>query len=198
MAEVNYLRTAPWSSCLAARGREDRRDCGLNGQLDDARRAGFRQAAPFGKPLKKHPRRPGRKAGRAYGRKGHRQKPSRVDERYDVPLPAQCPTCAGVGRGDHARRRPPIRSAHRAARRMRTARAGPSSLANLRRDRRRGRATRCASDSPGSTSSSASPFGKIATLLQQLYGLTVTRSAMVHAAHRMAPQARPTCREGRG
>jgi len=35
-------------------------------------------------------------------------------------------------------------------------------------------------------------FGKIATLLQQLYGLTVTRSALVHAVHRMARQARPT------
>jgi len=35
-------------------------------------------------------------------------------------------------------------------------------------------------------------FGKIATLLQQLYGLTVTRSALVHAVHRTARQARPT------
>ena len=34
--------------------------------------------------------------------------------------------------------------------------------------------------------------GKIATLLQQLYGLTVTRGALVHAVHRTARQARPT------
>src|SRR6266540_3382687 len=67
----------------------------LKRQLDDARRAGFRQAAPFAKPLKKDPKRAGRKTGVAYGRKGHRRMPSRVDERYDVPLPAQCPTCAG-------------------------------------------------------------------------------------------------------
>ena len=35
-------------------------------------------------------------------------------------------------------------------------------------------------------------FGKIATLLQQQDGLTVTRSGLVHAVHRAARQARPT------
>jgi transposase len=35
-------------------------------------------------------------------------------------------------------------------------------------------------------------FGKIATLLQQQYGLTVTRSGLVHAVHRAARQAQPT------
>jgi len=32
-------------------------------------------------------------------------------------------------------------------------------------------------------------FGKITTLLQQLYGLRVTRSGLVHAVHRAARQA---------
>ena len=35
-------------------------------------------------------------------------------------------------------------------------------------------------------------FGKITTLLQQLYGLTVTRSGLVQAVHRAARQAAPT------
>jgi transposase len=35
-------------------------------------------------------------------------------------------------------------------------------------------------------------FGKIATLLQQQYQLTVTRSGLVHAVHRAARQAQPT------
>ena len=35
-------------------------------------------------------------------------------------------------------------------------------------------------------------FGKIATLLHQQYGLTVTRSGLVHAVHRAARQAQPT------
>jgi transposase len=45
-------------------------------------------------------------------------------------------------------------------------------------------------------------FGKIVTLLQQLYGLTVTRSGLVHAVHRAARQAHPTyealCAQVRG
>jgi transposase len=35
-------------------------------------------------------------------------------------------------------------------------------------------------------------FGKIVTLLDQLYGLTVTRIGLVHAVHRAARQAQPT------
>src|SRR6267154_533204 len=34
-------------------------------------------------------------------------------------------------------------------------------------------------------------FGTIVTLLRQRYGLTVTRSGLVHAVHRAARQARP-------
>lgn len=45
-------------------------------------------------------------------------------------------------------------------------------------------------------------FGKIATLLQQQYRLTVTRSGLVHAVHRAARQAQPTyaalCQQVRG
>jgi hypothetical protein len=35
-------------------------------------------------------------------------------------------------------------------------------------------------------------FGKIVTLLQQLYGVTVSRSGLVQAVHRAARQAAPT------
>ncbi len=59
----------------------------LQGQLDAARRAGFRQAAPFSRGTpRRAPRRPGRKAGAAYGRRGCRATPKRVDERHDAPL----------------------------------------------------------------------------------------------------------------
>ena len=178
----------------------------LKRQLDDARRAGFRQAAPFAKPLKKHPRRPGRKAGRAYGRKGHRRMPSRVDERYDVPLPAQCPTCAG----------PVVETAITTQYQEEL----PVTRVVVRQfDLHVGRCHGCGrrvqgrhplqtSDAIGAAAAQLGAqmialvvvlnkqlglsFGKIATLLQQLYGLTVTRSALVHAVHRMARQARPT------
>ena len=45
----------------------------LTRELATARRARKRQAAPFSKgPPKRHPKRPGRKRGRAYGPKAHR------------------------------------------------------------------------------------------------------------------------------
>ena len=66
----------------------------LEDELDAARRAGFRQAAPFSKGVPTAtPRRPGRRAGVAYGRVARRPVPTRVDETYDVPLPPCCPHC---------------------------------------------------------------------------------------------------------
>jgi hypothetical protein len=46
-------------------------------QLDEATRAGKRQTAPFAKGQPKlHPRKPGRKPGKEYALKAHRQPPS--------------------------------------------------------------------------------------------------------------------------
>jgi cell shape-determining protein MreC len=48
----------------------------LRQDLDVARRAGYRQAAPFSKRAPKlHPQRPGRKIGARYGRQGRRPVP---------------------------------------------------------------------------------------------------------------------------
>src|SRR6516164_4009029 len=68
----------------------------LQKQLDQALRANKRQAAPFSRGQRNpHPKRPGRKAGQAYG--SHRRKhiPEQVDEVIAVPPPAQCPDCGG-------------------------------------------------------------------------------------------------------
>jgi transposase len=178
----------------------------LKRQLNDARRAGFRQAAPFAKSLKKNAARPGRKAGRAYGRKGHRRVPPRVDERYDVPLPAHCPTCA--------------EAVLETAVVTQYQEELPVARVVVRQfDRHVGRCTGCGrrvqgrhplqtSDAIGAAAAQLGAqvivlvvvlnkqlglsFAKIATLLQQLYGLAVTRSALVHAVHRTARRARPT------
>lgn len=178
----------------------------LKRQLDDARRAGFRQAAPFAKPLKKDPKRPGRKAGRAYGPKAHRRCPPHVDERYEVPLPAHCPGCAGpvtatgiatqyqeelpvtrvvvrqfdihVGRCDHCRRR--VQGRHP----LQTSDALGAAAAQL--------GAQLIALVVVLNKQLGLSFGKIVTLLQQLYGVTVTRSGLVHAVHRTARQARPT------
>ena len=132
--------------------------------------------------------------------------PSRVDERYDVPLPAQCPTCAGpvvetavttqyqeelpvtrvvvrqfdlhVGRCDGCGRR--VQGRHP----LQTSDAIGAAAAQL--------GAHVIALVIVLNKQLGLSFGKIATLLQQLYGLTVTRSALVHAVHRMARQARPT------
>jgi transposase len=69
----------------------------LTAQLQEALRAGKRQAAPFSKgPPKPDPKPPGRKAGKNYGKKAHRLVPDQPpDEVIDVPLPDSCPHCGG-------------------------------------------------------------------------------------------------------
>jgi transposase len=178
----------------------------LKRQLEQARRAGFRQAAPFSKPLKPHPKRPGRKAGRAYGPKARRRSPSQVDERYDVPLPSQCPSCAG-----------PVVETAVATQYQEELPIGRVVVRQF--DLHVGRCEGCGrrvqgrhplqtSDAIGAAAAQLGAyvialvvvlnkqlglsFGKISTLLQQLYGLTVTRSGLVHAVHRAARQAAPT------
>ena len=64
--------------------------------LNQANRQSKRQAAPFSKGSPKpHPKKPGRQAGKAHGRHGHRPvpAPTAVDETLEVPLPDACPDC---------------------------------------------------------------------------------------------------------
>ena len=177
----------------------------LKRQLDEARRAGFRQAAPFAKPLKNQPKRPGRKAGPAYGPKGQRRRPARVDERYDAPLPAHCPACAGpvvqTGVVHQYQEELPVT---RVVVRQFDLQVGRCEGCGRRVQ---GRHPLQTSDAIGAAAAQLGAqvialvvvlnkqlglsFGKVTTLLQQLYGLTVTRS-VVHAVHRSARQAAPT------
>ncbi len=68
----------------------------LRSELEESRRAGKRQAAPFSKGgLKQNPGRPGRRSGAEHGRHAHRPVPDHVDEQIEVPVPEQCPECGG-------------------------------------------------------------------------------------------------------
>ena len=68
----------------------------LTAALEEERRRGKRQAAPFSKgPPVTEPKPPGRKSGRRHGPHAHRSVPPRIDEAYDAPLPQACPHCAG-------------------------------------------------------------------------------------------------------
>src|SRR6266508_5611494 len=80
------------AECQALRAERDQ----FAGQVEELRRVGRRQAAPFSKDRPSpHPRRPGRKPGQAYGRRGRRPVPERVDRVVAVGLPAVCPWCGG-------------------------------------------------------------------------------------------------------
>lgn len=188
----------------------------LERELDAARRAGFRQAAPFAKPLTRHPKRPGRKAGRHYGPKARRRRPRRIDEHHDAPLPVCCPACRGpvheTGVATQYQEEIPI---SRVITRQFTVHIGRCDDCGRRVQGRHALQT---SDALGAAAAQLGAqlialvvvlnkqlglsFGKIATLLEQLYGVTVSRSGLVHAVHRAARQARPTydalCAQVRG
>jgi len=71
----------------------------LAAQVEQLRRASKRQAAPFSKGTTvPRPRRPGRKAGTAYGHHARRPvpDPDRVSWVVDVGLPEACPHCGGA------------------------------------------------------------------------------------------------------
>ncbi len=68
----------------------------LRGELEESRRAGKRQAAPFSKgDPKQDPGRSGRRSGVEHGRHAHRPVPDHVDEQIEVPVPDACPECGG-------------------------------------------------------------------------------------------------------
>ncbi len=68
----------------------------LRRALEEALRAAKRQAAPFSRRhAKAHPQTPGRKAGKKYGQRCRRPLPKQIDEIVDVAVPKQCPHCGG-------------------------------------------------------------------------------------------------------
>jgi transposase len=191
----------------AERQRLRRENDKLKDELEAARRAVSRQAAPFsrGTPVAA-PKRPGRRAGAAYGAHAHRRLPRHVDETYTAPLPAACPHCAA-----------PVRLAREATQYQEEL---PVQRPIVRRfDVHIGQCTQCrrrvqgrhplqTSDALGAAAVQLGPqavalavllnkrvglpYGKITTLLRDRFGLRVTRGGLVHAIHRTARQAQPT------
>jgi transposase len=191
----------------AERQRLRRENEKLKDELEAARRAVYRQAAPFSRGTRvAAPRRPGRTAGAAYGVRASRQPPPRIDETYDAPLPATCPHCAGPVRGERVAtqyhedlpvQRPLVRAFQ----------VHIGRCAQCQR-RVQGRHPLQTSDALGAAAAQLGPqaiafavllnkrygvsYGKVAALLRDRFGLTVTRGGLVHAIHRSARQAQPT------
>lgn len=191
----------------AERQRLRRENEKLKDELEAARRAVYRQAAPFSRGTRAAmPRRPGRKSGAAYGRRAQRRRPSHVDEIYAAPLPATCPHCAGSVR--HVRVASQYQEELPVQRPL--VRRFDVHIGQCRHCRRRvqGRHPLQTSDALGAAAVHLGPeavafavllnkryglpYGKIAALLRDRCGLTVTRGGLVHAIHRAARQAQPS------
>lgn len=189
------------------RARLERENTRLKDELEAARRAGARQAAPFSRGApKRRPRQPGRKPGAAYGRRGRRPIPTVVHETHDVPLPAQCPTCGEAVHetqiaAQYQEDLPPVQPVVRRF----DIHIGTCTGC----DRRvQGRHPLQTSDALGAAAVQLGPhavtlavqlnkqfgvsFGKIAALFRDRFGLHVTASAIVRALHRVAAKGQPT------
>ena len=199
------------------RDRLKRRNERLGDQLDAARRAGFRQAAPFAKPHRQGTGRPpGRRGGAAYGRHGKRPVPRRIDETHDAALPVACPACSGEVHGTHVVSQyqedlPVVRPV------IREFRVHVGACATCGR-RVQGRHPLQTSDALGAAAVQIGPeavalvvvlhkgFGlplaHVVPLLRDRFGIRVTRGALVQVCARMATRATSTyealCAQVRG
>ena len=191
----------------AERQRLRRENEKLKEELDAARRAVYRQAAPFSRGTTvPQPRVPGRKPGAAYGRHGHRRVPAHVDETYDAPLPPHCPACAGP----LMRARVAIQYQEELLVQRPLVRRFRVHVGRCRTCQRRvqGRHPLQTSDALGAAAVHLGPqavalavvlnkdlglpYGKIARLWRERFGVTITASGLVHAVRRAARQAQPT------
>ena len=189
------------------RDRLQRRHDRLKDQLDAARRAGFRQAAPFAKARRQGTGRPpGRRAGRTYGRRAHRRRPSQIDEQYEAPVPPACPDCGGAVTTTHTATQvqeevPVVRPVVRAFR----VHVGACRACGRRVQ---GRHPLQTSDALGAAGTHLGPrattlavwyhkglglpLGKVQRILRLQYGLPITRGGVAHLCARVATRATPT------
>ncbi|MGH2761711.1 MAG: IS66 family transposase, partial [Thermoleophilaceae bacterium] len=180
----------------------------MRSQLEAARRAGKRQAAPFSKDdPKKDPAKSGRKRGERYGTKAHRPVPDHVDEEIRVPLPDCCPCCSGelVFEDEVDQYQEDVVWVRGHVRCFRVSRGRCRSCGR----RAQGRHPDQTSDALGAAGSQVGPravaiaaqlnkelgipMRKVSAVLE-LLGVSVTPGGLYHAISRLAVAAEPTCR----
>ena len=179
----------------------------LRRQLDEATRARKRQAAPFakGQPAD-HPKKPGRKPGKDYGTKAHRQPPTpdQIDEVHEAPLPDRCPDCGGPLDQTHIAQQFQVEIPRKPIHRQFNIHLG-----QCRRCRRRvqGRHPLQTSDALGAAAAQLGPdaqaavvelnkqaglsHGKVTRCLESLFGISLSRGGSVHTVLRAASRCEP-------
>jgi transposase len=179
----------------------------LAGLLEQHRRAGKRQAAPFAKgPPAAQPKKPGRKPGAAYGGKAHRPPPppEQIAETYEAPLPGACPDCGGPLDESHV-----VQQFQTEIPRTPVHRRFNVHVGRCRSCRRRvqGRHPLQTSDALGAAASQLGPdaqaavvelnkqaglsHGKVSRVLGNLFGITLTPGGSVHTVLRAARRCEP-------
>ena len=178
----------------------------LKEELETARRAAKRQAAPFSKgEPKADPKRPGRKGGANYGPKAHRAIPVEVDEEIQVPLPDECAKCGGEIGNLHVEDQYQTEIVRKT--RVIRFRVHVGNCVDCGA-RVQGRHPRQTSDALGAAASQLGPeavalatvlnkelgipFGKSAAVLERGFGLKVTRGGLSQALARMGEKCEPT------
>ena len=177
--------------------------------LEESRRAGKRQAAPFakGKPKDK-PRKPGRKSGDDYGVKAHRQPPTEIDETHEAPLPESCPDCGGPVVETRIDQQYQVEIPRRPIQRQFNVHIGCCPQCQRRIQ---GRHPLQTSDALGAAAAQLGPdaqaaivdfnkqagmsHGKISRVFKTLFGISITRGGSVHVVLRAARRAEPVYQE---
>ena len=179
----------------------------LLAKLEEAQRQGKRQAAPFSKgKLQSQPKKRGRKPGSSYGKKAHRPPPApdQIDEFYKAPLPDACPYCGGTIQQRQIVPQFQTEIPRRPIYRQFNVHVGSCQQCGRRLQ---GTHPRQTSDALGAAASQLGPdalaamaylkkygglsAGKIAQLLEVLFGISITRGGVSQAVQRAGQRCRP-------
>jgi transposase len=179
----------------------------LRRQLDEATRARKRQAAPFAKgPPTDQPKKPGRKPGKDYGAKAHRQPPSseQIDEVHEAPLPHVCPDCGGPLDETHIAQQFQVEIPRQPIHRQFNIHVGQCRQCHRRVQ---GRHPLQTSDALGAAAAQLGPdaqaavvelnkqaglsHGKVTQCLDHLFGVSLSRGGSVHTVLRAAARCEP-------
>lgn len=202
------MASAPCRNCI----RLEQQNAELHAQvehltrlLEEQRRAGKRQAAPFAKkPPKAEPKKPGRKPGKDYGTKAHREPPEHIDETYEAPLPDVCPDCGGSIEETHIAQQYQVEIPRKPIHRQFNVHLG---CCRSCRRHLQGRHPLQTSDALGAAAAQLGPdaqaavvelnkqggmaHGKISRVLENLFGIRLTRGGSVHVVLRSARRCEP-------
>src|SRR6516162_1027040 len=179
----------------------------LRRQLDEATRAGKRQAAPFAKgPPAGQPKKAGRKPGKDYGAKAHRlpPRPEEIDEVHEAPLPHVCPDCGVPLDETHIAQQYQVEIPRQPIHRQFNIHFGECRQCHRRVQ---GRHPWQTSDALGAAAAQLGPdaqaaivelnkqgglsHGKVSRCLKSLFGIPLSRGGSVHTVLRAAARCEP-------